>query len=693
MILTALELENFRQFAGRQRIELEASGDRNVTVIYGANGAGKTTLLNAFTWALYQAFTPGFEQPERLINEGVWDDLPVGGEVSASVTLEFEHEGRRYTVRRVTTDRKNADASGVRLRNAAPSVGFIDADGEHHDRDSTFEGTVNEVLPERLHRFFFFDGERIEQLVKSSAYTEIEQAIKVILGLAVVERAIKHTDEAHRALQRELADLGSDEDRQLEEQLAELRERRDGRVEDLAQLQANRAALEDEQREVDAQLAQLKEAAELQRRRERLETDLAAASEAVRATRQTQADLIARSGWMTFCGTLSQRTQELYADQRQRGQIPSDMKLQFVEDLLESGQCICGCGLTPGEEPYEKVAAWKERAVDANVEAAWVRLPALSVHVRTGREDVFRQLHESMATLRRQRDARQRIDDELSTISDSLRGNESETVAALEDRREALRASVREADRRTMRAEDEIADLNHRERDLDRKLDEARAENQRADLARRRVRAARGTSELFREILHLRTEDIRCALDMRIKELYSQISFKNYVPALDSSFRLDLRNGPGEDATPVAKSTGENQILSLSFVGALAEHARERQRESEDGSGDGLLSFQGGIFPVVMDSPFGSLDLNYQERIADAIPRLAPQVVLFVSRSQGLSAVQQIMSARIHREYVLEFHTPKEDLEPEEIELRSGAYPYIVRSAGTREFARLEAVR
>ena len=69
MKLTALTLENFRQFHGRQRITFARTEDRNVTVVYGANGAGKTTLLNALTWGLYSQFTPAFENPAHLLNE------------------------------------------------------------------------------------------------------------------------------------------------------------------------------------------------------------------------------------------------------------------------------------------------------------------------------------------------------------------------------------------------------------------------------------------------------------------------------------------------------------------------------------------------------------------------------------------------------------------------------------------------
>lgn len=681
MILTAIELENFRQFRGTQRLELATDRDRNVTVVYGANGAGKTSLLNAFTWVLYKSFSPGFERPEHLINEQAWNDAAVGDEVAATVALEFEHEGRKYTVRRTTADRKGSDGSATRVKDAAVSVSFIDEYGEHHNRDDTSAGTINEVLPERLHRFFFFDGERIEQLVKPDAYAEIEQAIKGILGLQVVENAIKHTDEARKDLERELRDLGTDEDRALADELAQVRSRREERREGVIQHRRNLAALEDERRAVGDRFAQLAEAAALQREREELERELEESEQAIKTSRASLADAIARKGWLAFAAGLARQTSEVFEQRRERGEIPADLKRQFVEDLLERGRCICGCELTPGTEPYGLVAEWRERAVHADVEAAWTRLPALAEGTLTRRDELYTYLHETLAELTRHREGHKRIVDKLSAISDSLRHGDSDTVKQLEEQREQIGASIADEQRKLARAEVEIEGLDERERTLERELEKARAENERAELARRRVSVARSSASIFREILRLRTDEVREQLDQRIKDLYGRISFKAYVPVLDDGFRLDLRNAEGERSASVAKSTGENQILSLSFVGALAEHARDRYEESREDRGDGLLSFQGGVYPVVMDSPFGSLDLNYQERVADAIPRLAPQVVVFVSKSQGLGAVQEQMGPRINREYVIQFHTPKEDLEVETITLRSGTYPYISRSS------------
>src|SRR5262249_19549153 len=157
-------INNFRQFYGRHRITFARGEDRNVTIVYGANGAGKTTLLNAFTWGLYRQCTAAFENPAHLVNERAWTEATNGHEVTTRVTVEFEHEDRNYTLERLTTCKKNTSGDSVLVKDAEVSLSYIDEDGQQKTIANPNDA-INQILPDRLHSFFFFDGERIERLV------------------------------------------------------------------------------------------------------------------------------------------------------------------------------------------------------------------------------------------------------------------------------------------------------------------------------------------------------------------------------------------------------------------------------------------------------------------------------------------------------------------------------------------------
>ena len=693
MILRSLTVENFRPFYGQQTVAFSTREDRNVTVLYGPNGGGKTALLNAFTWALYKTTTPGFEQPDDLINHRAWAEGADGAEVSARVIVTFEHENQVFTVERNTTDRKGQDGRALRVRDAAVAVKFIDEGGRDYNRDDTAEGTINQILPERLHRFFFFDGERIEHLVKPAAYAEIEDAIKTVLGLEVIERGIRHLDDARKTLEKELSDVGSDEDKRIAADLERARDEREHKKEGRETTRRNRAARQTDIEDIDRRLAQLEEARELQHQREQLEADQAEAESNIASSRRSLATAISERGYLAFIATLLDRTVDVFDKRREHGEIPADIKLQFVEDLLDRSECICGNPLHEGEAPYVKVAEWRQRAGRPDVEAAWNRLPANARHFADQRGTFYRYLDETNKELAGFRDSKRRVEDKLSAIKDSIEDLDSDEVKGLEHRRDVLKREIDDDSLAIRIADQNVDSLDKRIQGLVRDLEAAEAQNQKAEIARRRVIVAREARDIFATILRLRTEEVRSQIDTRIKQIYSHISFKAYTPSLDHGFRLELKTKLGDSDTAVAKSTGENQILSLAFVGAVAEHARERYNESAgDGRSDSMLSFQGGIYPVVMDSPFGSLDENYQGQIAEAIPTLAPQVIIFVSKSQGLNAVQDVLGPRIDQEYVIQFYTPKEGQERETITLRDGKHPYIEPADSEFEWAELKEV-
>ena len=86
---------------------------------------------------------------------------------------------------------------------------------------------------------------------------------------------------------------------------------------------------------------------------------------------------------------------------------------------------------------------------------------------------------------------------------------------------------------------------------------------------------------------------------------------------------------------------------------------------------------------MVMDSPFGSLDENYRKSLADGIPSLADQVIIFVSKGQGLGTVFETIEPHVDKIYVLSRHTPKESGN-ESIRIGNKSFPYLKYSKEER---------
>jgi DNA sulfur modification protein DndD len=689
MKLIRLTLEDFRQFLGRHTVEFATQTDRNVTIVYGANGAGKTTLLNAFTWVLYGQFTPDFEQPERLVNEHLWSKAAEGDELSARVTLEFEHEHSVYVLERVTTDRKGTEGRPKRVRDGEVHLDSTDEGGRNYEQRNPGDA-IDRILPQRLHQFFFFNGERIEHLVQPTAYEEIEEAIKTILGLMVIERALRHLPQVRRNLEAELRGVGTPETGRLTERIEQVESRKVKLQEDHAQTKRNLAALDDELEMVRERLRSLEEVRALQADRDRAEAAFQQTEARLRGHRERIADTLDDRGFLAFTRSLVKQTQERFGELRTKREIPTPMKRQFVDDLLESAECICGTELVPGSEAHAKVLEWRRRVGLADVEEAWTRVSAHAEDFGLEQERLGAELDRLVGEVAMTRAERARLEEELSEIGRKLGESPSEQVRDLEARRVKL---SRDRDSTML----QLGSLGRQIEEADRALAEAKralaqaaTRSQKEASAKRRVAVTDEAEQLFRKVLELRTHDVRQELDTRIKDIYRTITYKPYEPELNEDFQLTLRGGGIDSALPVAKSTGENQILSLSFVGALAALARERHEEARSAQGFvGLFSAAGGVFPIVMDAAFGTLDESYRREVARGLPSLAEQVVVFVSKAQGLGAVEQELRPRVGGSYVLHYLTTKDDARVESLEVGSSSYPYIDRTTDGVERAEL----
>ncbi len=694
MKLKAMTVNNFRQFYGEQSLYFDTSEDRNVTLVYGANGAGKTTLLNAFTWALYKKFTPAFENEGHLINERAWSESKPGREVSASVRLEFEHESRTYFIERLTVCRKGNGNERQLLRDAELKVDYRDEGGRENKERENPGDTVNQILPDRLHRFFFFDGERIEQLAKKEAYAEIADAIKNVLGLEIIERALKHTSGAIRKLESELKAVAPPELAQLQEELDNERSKKEEAEKERSNLEQQILAADKDLEAVNARLRTLEEAKKNQERLEGLETQYAATKEDIRTRREQLVSLMSQRGYVLFTEAMATKSLSVLQALRQKGEIPSALKRQFVEDLLERGECICGTKLVPGQPPHASLQSWRSKSGNSEVEDAWTRLSAQAEEFLRSRQQTSRDVQDRLNDIGRFRKAQLTLEEQISEVKRLFKKSESEEVSKLDDCRESLKAKRDDYRLKLGWNLRDIQSSESRIKELEKSLQQAELQSEKARVAQRRVAAAVEARNLFAQILDLRTEDVRLQLDERVKKIYARISFKPYTPALTDQFRLELKKPVGSETEAVAKGTGENQILSLAFVGAIADLARQRYQEVQDdpAKASQVLSFQGGIYPMVMDSPFGSLDENYRTLIAEAIPQLSPQVVVFVSKSQGLGVVSDALAPRVGRRYVISYHTPKNDADAEQIELASRTFPYIVKAGDGWEWAEVKEV-
>jgi DNA sulfur modification protein DndD len=681
MKLMSIRLCNFRQFYGKTPELLLAFGERNTTIIHGNNGAGKTTLLNAFTWVLYEKFTAAFASEDQLVNKRAITEAKLKDSVECWVEVGFEHNNKRYQVKRVCRAYKTE--AGVEPGKSELYLQIAGDDGRWLLPQQLPEDIIGRILPTTLHQYFFFDGERIEQIVRSDKKAEIAEATKTLLGVEVLNRSIKHLKEAKKTLEAELATIGDLQTKNLlreQEKLEQESEQISKRQVEIAQELEHQDELK---KMIGSHLLELSGAEELQQLRDELQVREKLLREQLKQAKDALKRAISTRGYTVLLSEATADFRAIVEDLRERGELPVGIKRQFVGDLLNNKRCICGEELIEGTHAHQQVSAWMDKAGIADVEETAIRMSAQVDAIDKQAPEFWEEVDRQQDNIAKGRNELSGIETQLDDITKKLRSFPSEDISQLQRRLDETEEKIRELTLEQGANQQQIARLLA---DIETKVKQVakhKMNESKQALAQRRIAATQDAVERLIEVRSRLDDQFRSSLERRVQEIFTSISFTPYIPKLSENYELTLVENTAGQETIVAASTGENQILSLSFIGGIIDRVRDWIQENT------LMGPDSSTFPIVMDSPFGSLDEIYRRQIAKTLPQLANQLVVLVTKTQWRGEVNREMAAHIGREYVLTYNSPKPDCEEDAIELGGDRYPLVKQSPNEFEYTEI----
>ncbi|OKH24274.1 AAA family ATPase [Chroogloeocystis siderophila] len=682
MKLTSIRLCNFRSFYGKTpEIVLAGGTNRNTTIVHGNNGAGKTSFLNAFTWVLYEKFSAAFASAEQLVNKRAIAEANIGEAIECWVEIFWEHDNKRYRVKRecrVYKNDTNFDAGKTQL-----FMQIAGDDGRWYPSQQHPEDVINQILPGSLHQYFFFDGERIEQIVRSDKKAEIAEATKIFLGVKVIDNSIKHLSEAKKTLENELKAIGDVQTKQL------LRERQKIEIE-IEQITQRQSEITQElehqntfKKETSHRLRELAAAQELQERRQNLENQKTTNQEELRKSKETLKKTISTHGYSVLLASTTNLFREIIAELKQRGELTAGISQEFVQEILRDRRCICGTQLDDGSDARQKVSNLLNQAGSSAVQETVIRTIAQVDEIDKQAIAFWEDVDREQLRIGQLRESISQIEAELDNIQERLRKDPSEKIRNLQLRLDDIDRNITELNIERGEKNQRFDSLKTEAAELDKQIAKQKFNEERQALAQRRIAATLDAIERLNEVKQRQEKQFRLQLEKRIQEIFNKISITPYIPKISEKYELTLIENTSGVEAPVAASTGENQILSLSFIGSIINKVREWSERKM------LMVADGSTFPIVMDSPFGSLDETYRRQIAKIIPQLANQLIVLVSNTQWRGEVETEMTSRIGREYVLTYYSSKPDCEEDTIEITGQEYPLVRQSPNEFEYTEI----
>jgi len=221
MELTYLAIANIGPFKGLHQFNFNNEAGKTGFAIFSKNGRGKTSLFNAMQWALFgEVFERGSvrsgkwsegrkrkivgdysKDPGPLMNEDAYREEKIP---EMSVIIFASKDGEDIQISRTAKSkvgsmpREDEDLNRT-LTVSVGSKAYQDAEGQE---------LVEQLFPSELRRFFFIDGESLEEyvnLVKAGQVGGIKDDVESVLRLPALTRGITDLEKLRHDLEGEMA--------------------------------------------------------------------------------------------------------------------------------------------------------------------------------------------------------------------------------------------------------------------------------------------------------------------------------------------------------------------------------------------------------------------------------------------------------------------------------------------------------
>jgi DNA sulfur modification protein DndD len=639
MKIERITLENFRQYYGCQRLSFARDTERNVTIIHGVNGAGKTSLFLALNWCLYgrgEGNVKIIDNVGKLISKEAVSHAAEGDFVKTSVELTFIHDGEKYLVKRTL--------EGAKKKGEVVEAENIDeftmmrtrADGQA-ERVRNPIGTINAILPANVREYFLFDGEKIDNFAKPEASSQVKEAIYLVLKLEILERGRRHLEDVADEFRRDLKKVSGAELRKLIEQEEDARVENKKANKRIEELQNEISSARQKVKDINQRLRELENTREIQERRDRVEQDLKQRKSELETT-TTQIKNIATEAYYVIAQPLIDKALGLLDEKRQRGEIPSSIRQQFVEDLIERKICVCGRSFEEQGEEHKRLLHLLKNSYPGSLEDDVLDTSANLRSFSEIQKTQLKTLSSNMTRRAQLLDYISGLQDELDDIGRQLKGSSTEEISKLEIKRQEYQADIDSFNMEIGATKTQIEDLDAKIAELGKEISNAQKAEVKGRVVSRKLELAQQAADAISNMYQTFANEMRIKIEAKTKEIFKNLIWKEshfQDILLDTEYNLEVIDRYGLPARPEL-SAGERQVLSLSFITAMSRVSEEEA-------------------PLIMDTPFGRLSSQHRNSITEQLPLMADQLVLFVTDEELRDQARKNLEPKIGLEYRLVF--------------------------------------
>ena len=649
MLIKSLKMQNFRQFKGITAVDFSCDPEQNVTIILGDNTFGKTTLLQAFNWCFYE--TVMFDNnPDFLLNLEVANGMNNGDTETVSVEICVIHNGVDYVISRSQTySCANDKVTG--MKKAQVKVSYKQEDGQMESvRATEVQKVIENILPYDLSTYFFFDTERVRSI---STRKDVADAVKGLLGLSIMDTAIKHigTKGNKKTVLGKLygaMDLDGDEKaRGALDMIHSSDAKREAIKTQIDTCASQIGQYEVRKDQLDDILRDNQTTATLQKKKEDLERRLSTERSTLESTISLFFKDFSKGSLQMYAQPLLGQANDFLAAIKIDDKGVRDLTAPTILELLKRGRCICGAELCEGNDAYnhlmEELNYVPPESIGNTVRHFREKLSSFSRNADYTFESLtsrYQEIYRSMARI-------QEWEDELADISVQIKGkdNMKQYETELIDVKSRLR-DLNAKKERLIRDDATLKSEIERYKKVYDSLIAVSGKNKETMLL---IKYAEEILDWLSSTYKEKESFIREALETKVNNIFEQMYHGHRRVSIDQKYQVTLLTTIEDKEVAAGESEGSNRVKSFAFIAGLVALAKEKLIANAGEEGFNLSSEP---YPLVMYAPFSNADETHTANISKVLPEIAEQVIMFVMQKDWRYA-EPVMATRVGKQYEL----------------------------------------
>ncbi len=639
MLIKKLELENFRQYIGKQTIEFSTDREKNVTVLIGVNTSGKTTLVRAFEWVLYG--TNEFDD-KNLLNKNIAENMQVGETKAVKGSLTIEHENESGETITYVIERKQiytCTGTSVRANVSEAKISYLQPDGQTKTKlETDFYTNVERILPRRLANYFFFGGERVGNIASKS---DIEESVQGLMGLDVLKNAMSHLRTVINKLKKFLDFSGDHKALDTQNKLNGALARKLECENELNTVTEQLEYYQSEKEKYAALLRANEETAAAQKRREQLDGIIRALEDRIVRDKKDLVSAFSRNSFAFFSLPILKKAVEMLNSSEDETESVPEMTAASIDYILKRGVCICGTCISEGSAAEKHLLCEKAKQPPESIGSMVRRYREQAMDYISSSDNYYESIESRIATLRAdQRELGLRID-ERASLNESLKS--AKDVATLEQQYQTAERRVKEFGKRKEALLETIGsckrDISNYEKALE-TLTKANQKNARISL---NIDYAQAVFDWVSEAYYSRESIVRGRLEEKVNANFGMMYHGSRTVIIDDKYRVKYIDVTTEE------SDGLKAVKSFAFVSGLVDLAKEALSSDSSKEADTTPQY----YPLVMDAPFSNVDEIHIKNISKILSQSAEQVIIAVMQKDWEPAAE-IMAPLVGKAYRIE---------------------------------------